>query len=315
MGSFLEKPLTDKDTHRGEGNGLRWASSAMQGWRVNMEDADIAVNKVSKFDQLNFFGVLDGHGGDLTSKYCGEHLVETIVEQEPFQKVTNALESNLLKEAMSLAHFKMDEKLKRLPAMSQGDTSGSTGITGFVTPKEIIVANCGDSRSVLCRQGGTAEEMSWDHKPTNPQETKRIEESGGHVSMKRVNGDLAVSRSFGDFVYKQAHDLPPQKQAVSVEPDIKITDRRAGDEFLIFACDGIWDVMSNQQCCDYIRGQMADGEHDIGAICESLIMQCLDLGSKDNMSVVLVVFADAKFGPKREKKAVVVDEKMDDQYD
>ena len=42
-------------------------------------------------------------------------------------------------------------------------------------------------------------------------------------------------------------------------------------------------------------------------------MQCLDLGSKDNMSVVLVVFADAKFGPKREKKAVVVDEKMDDQ--
>eukprot|EP00944_MAST-04C_sp_MAST-4C-sp1_P014803 g14803.t1 len=304
MGSFLDKPLTDKDTHSGEGNGMKWASSAMQGWRVNMEDADIAVTKVGKFDKLSFFGVLDGHGGDLTSKYCGEHLLETITEQEAFQKVTAALESGLIAEAFTAAHFRMDEKLKRLPAMSQGDTSGSTGITGFVTPTEIIVANCGDSRSVLCREGGTAEEMSRDHKPTNPLETKRIEESGGHVSMKRVNGDLAVSRSFGDFVYKQAHDLPPEKQAVSVEPEIKITDRRGGDEFLIFACDGIWDVMSNQQCCDYIRRQMAEGEHDIGKICEALIMECLDLGSKDNMSVVLVVFNGAKFGPKKVVTAV-----------
>eukprot|EP00943_MAST-04B_sp_MAST-4B-sp1_P009687 g9687.t1 len=305
MGSFLEKPLTEKDTHRGEGNGLRWASSAMQGWRVNMEDADIAVTKVSKFDQLSFFGVFDGHGGDLTSKYCGEHLVETIVEQPPFQKLTNALESKLLEEALHVAHFRMDEKLKRLPAMSQGDTSGSTGITGFVTPNNIIVANCGDSRSVLCREGGTAEEMSRDHKPTNPLELKRIENSGGHVSMKRVNGDLAVSRSFGDFVYKQKQTLKPEEQAVSVEPEIKVTDRRPGDEFLIFACDGIWDVVDNQQCCDYIRGEMADGEHDIGEICESLIMHCLELGSKDNMSVVLVVFNGAKFGPKRVKKKVV----------
>ena len=55
MGSFLDKPLTDKDTHSGEGNGLKWASSAMQGWRVNMEDADIAVTKVGKFDKLSFF--------------------------------------------------------------------------------------------------------------------------------------------------------------------------------------------------------------------------------------------------------------------
>ena len=102
-------------------------------WKMQILPSIKLVNSTS----LNFFGVLDGHGGDLTSKYCGEHLVETIVEQEPFQKVTNALESNLLKEAMSLAHLQMDEKLKRLPAMSQGDTSGSTGITGFVTPRKL----------------------------------------------------------------------------------------------------------------------------------------------------------------------------------
>ena len=82
---------------------MKWASSAMQGWRVNMEDADIAVTKVGKFDKLSFFGVLDGHGGDLTSKYCGEHLLETITEQEAFQKVTAALESGLIAEAFTAA--------------------------------------------------------------------------------------------------------------------------------------------------------------------------------------------------------------------
>ena len=85
---------------------------------------------------------------------------------------------------------------------------------------------------------------------------KRIEEFRLRIHEKGQR-NLAVSRSFGDFVYKQA-SLPPEKQAVSVEPEIKIADRRGGDEFLIFACDGIWDVMSNQQCCDYIRRQMAE---------------------------------------------------------
>lgn len=295
MGSFLDKPLTDKSTHTGSAHGMKYGSSAMQGWRVNMEDADIAQIGVGGFDKLCLFGVFDGHGGDMTSKFVGENLAETISEEEPFKAVTTALEPEPLSKSLYQAHFTMDRKLKCHPRMMSGDTSGSTGICGFVTPKDIVIANLGDSRSVLCREGGQAEPMSYDHKPNNPGEERRIIDSGGHVSMKRVNGDLAVSRAFGDFMYKQAQ-VAPEHQAVSIEPEIKIVSRSSGDEFLIFACDGIWDVMSNQQACDFIRNKISSGVADVGKLCEMLIDECLELGSKDNMSVVLVVFAGAKLG-------------------
>ena len=71
--------------------------------------------------------------------------------------------------------------------------------------------------------------------------------------MKRVNGDLAVSRALGDYVYKHAAHLPPEKQQVSCEPDILIYERRrADDQFIVLACDGIWDVMSNEECAKLI---------------------------------------------------------------
>lgn len=73
--------------------------------------------------------------------------------------------------------------------------------------------------------------------------------------MKRVNGDLAVSRALGDFVYKNSPALPPEKQQVSCEPDIFVYERKhAEDQFIVLACDGIWDVMSNEECAAFIMG-------------------------------------------------------------
>ena len=58
--------------------------------------------------------------------------------------------------------------------------------------------------------------------------------------MRRVNGDLAVSRALGDYSYKQRTDLPAEAQQVSAEPDIEIHERKGDDEFLLLCCDGIW---------------------------------------------------------------------------
>ena len=51
-----------------------------------------------------------------------------------------------------------------------------------------------------------------------------------------------MSRSFGDFIYKQNKSLSPIAQPVSCEPDIRVIARDPSDNYLIFACDGIWDV-------------------------------------------------------------------------
>lgn len=63
---------------------------------------------------------------------------------------------------------------------------------------DLYVANCGDARAVMCRDGN-AVRLSVDHKPDDPLERKRIRELGGYVSYTgRILDDILVARSLGD---------------------------------------------------------------------------------------------------------------------
>ena len=105
-----------------------------------------------------------------------------------------------------------------------------------------------------------------------------------------------MSRAFGDFVYKNRHDLPAAAQQVSAEPDIIIEERQGTEEFIVLACDGIWDVMSNDDVCHVVRDLLSLGETDLGLIAEELIDRCLDLGSRDNMSAAIVALPGIRYG-------------------
>jgi protein phosphatase 2C family protein 2/3 len=64
--------------------------------------------------------------------------------------------------------------------------------------------------------------------------------------MDRVDGNLALSRAFGDFGYKDRKQKPASEQAVTANPDIIEVTRGTNDRFIICACDGIWDCLSNE---------------------------------------------------------------------
>ena len=72
-------------------------------------------------------------------------------------------------------------------------------------------------------------------------------QAGGFVEDMRVNGSLAVSRALGDFEYKKNPALPAWEQCVSPLPDVVHHVLSDADEFLVLACDGIWNVMTGQQ--------------------------------------------------------------------
>jgi serine/threonine protein phosphatase PrpC len=193
--------------------------------------------------------------------------------------------------AMQAAFLELDDDLLKLPSVASGDDhSGCTAIVSVITDTHIIVANAGDARGIL-QQGDIVRPMSFDHKPTNQQELKRIEAAGGCVSMRRVNGDLAVSRALGDFEYKKTATMPAKDQMVSAFPDIEIAERNGAEEFLLLCCDGIWDVMSNDDAGIYIRAKLSNGYTGMNysLVCEKLLDKCLEKGSRDNMSVVTVV--------------------------
>jgi serine/threonine protein phosphatase PrpC len=150
------------------------------------------------------------------------------------------------------------KELNEKRGSSHEQVSSHTGCTANVvlmTPKKYYIANAGDSRSVLCR-AGQAIQLSEDHKPENAEEEQRIRKAGGTISMGRVNGGLNLTRSFGDFDYKQNTNLPWHEQMITAKPDIKEVERDVEkDEFIIVGCDGIWEkyVDNSQGLIDVIK--------------------------------------------------------------
>uniref|UniRef100_A0A2K6GAZ8 protein-serine/threonine phosphatase n=2 Tax=Lemuriformes TaxID=376915 RepID=A0A2K6GAZ8_PROCO len=224
MGAFLDKPKMEKHNAQGQGNGLRYGLSSMQGWRVEMEDAHTAVIGLpSGLETWSFFAVYDGHAGSQVAKYCCEHLLDHITNNQDFK--------------------------------------GSAG-----------------SPSVE----------------------------------NRVNGSLAVSRALGDFDYKCVHGKGPTEQLVSPEPEVHDIERsEEDDQFIILACDGIWDVMGNEELCDFVRSRL-EVTDDLEKVCNEVVDTCLYKGSRDNMSVILICFPNApKVSPEAVKKEAELDKYLE----
>jgi len=267
---------------------LRYGASCMQGWRLENEDAHLAQIGIEG-KQIAMFGVYDGHAGKLTAVHAAQTLPKFVAMQDGFLNG----EPTGLAQAMAQAYIEVDEDLMQLPSVKEsGDRSGCTAISVCITPSHYVVANAGDSRLILVK-GGAVAFASKDHKPDNPEEMKRIFAAGGTVFASRVNGDLSVSRALGDFLYKSVSGLGPAEQPITCVPEVTIIQREDSlDQFLLIACDGIWDVVSNETAASFIQEKMTIG-YGLGRCCELLLDHCLELGSRDNMTVVIVTLPAA----------------------
>jgi protein phosphatase 2C family protein 2/3 len=114
-----------------------------------------------------------------------------------------------------------------------------------------------------------------------------------------ATGNLALSRALGDFEFKQNRNLPAEQQIVTADPDIITHKATSEDEFLIIACDGIWDVLKNQEAVDFVRRCIAQRK-ELHEIAEFIMDRCLapdsDWGGVgcDNMTVVLVALLNGR---------------------
>ena len=158
--------------------------------------------------------------------------------------------------------------------------------SGSNVRRALYTANVGDARAVLSR-GGKAVRLTYDHKGSDPQEVKRITDAGGFVLNQRVNGVLAVTRALGDASVKQFVSGSPYTTETTLGDD---------DTQLIIACDGLWDVCSDQQAVDLIKDvpdpQEASRkllEHALGAFSTGASMLSRSsLTRADNLSVIVV---------------------------
>jgi protein phosphatase 2C family protein 2/3 len=178
---------------------------------------------------------------------------------------------------------------------------GCTAVTALISDDAVYVANAGDSRAVLS-VNGSAKPLSFDHKPTHHGEYHRIINAGGFVERGRVNGKLALSRAIGDFEFKdqpRVTSKAPQLFAVTANPEIIIRRLTSEDEFLVLACDGIWDCATSQKVVGFIRRSIAEGQ-ELDFICENFMNYCLaDVNNMlgigtDNMTIMIIGFLNGR---------------------
>ncbi|EIM86041.1 PP2C-domain-containing protein [Stereum hirsutum FP-91666 SS1] len=297
MGQTLSSPATDKHTETGGDERYSYAVSEMQGWRISMEDAHTTVLRLDEEaeESNTFFAVYDGHGGGSTARFAGVNVHKRLVQEESYKE-------NKYDQALKRAFLGTDEDMLADPSYTR-DPSGCTAVAALITKdKKIYVANAGDSRIVLGVKG-QAKPLSYDHKPQNDTERSRIMAAGGYIEFGRVNGNLALARALGDFEYKKNYSITPEKQIITADPDVIAHDITDDDEFLVLACDGIWDCLSSQQVIDVVRLQIYEGK-DLPEICENICELCLapDTTSGagigcDNMTVMIVAFLNGMTKP------------------
>lgn len=239
-----------------------------------MEDAHLVELSLPNGEAL--FGVFDGHGGKEVAEFCSQEFASTLQSLDLYvsQNYEEALKECFIKiDAQLMSESGMDKIVQISKEVQEeqritdqtdfvgGNASddvrkkipvntGSTACVLLVTQTEIYCANVGDSRAILSR-GDSVFELSIDHKPDDEEEKRRIKAAGKRITSDgRIENKLALSRAIGDHYFKQNNALSVEEQAITCVPDVTCIERHPDDSFLLVACDGIWDVLTSQECVE-----------------------------------------------------------------
>nr|KAF6448400.1 protein phosphatase, Mg2+/Mn2+ dependent 1G [Rousettus aegyptiacus] len=241
MGAYLSQPNTVKCSGDGVGAPrlpLPYGFSAMQGWRVSMEDAHNCIPELDS--ETAMFSVYDGHGGEEVALYCAKYLPDIIKDQKAYKE-------GKLQKALEDAFLAIDAKL---------------------TTEEVI---------------------------------KELAQIAGRPTEDEDEKEKVADEDDGDHFYKRNKNLPPEEQMISALPDIKVLTLTDDHEFMVIACDGIWNVMSSQEVIDFIQSKISQRDENgelrlLSSIVEELLDQCLapdtsgDGTGCDNMTCIIICF-------------------------
>ena len=262
---------------------MLFQSYSLQGKREDNEDTHFHFQnlngKMKKKNKINFFGVFDGHGGKGVSKFLKKHLPHFFIKKN----IQSTNKNIFSKYILNTYNLLQQELIKTHPKISQ--FSGSTACVCLLKQKkdssyELWVINVGDSRCIMCSKKNEAVQLSFDHKPNVKLEKMRIEALGGNIYFDgydwRVK-DLSLSRAFGDM------EATPY---VTHLPFIHKYRVSKSDKFIILACDGLWDVLSNKKAISFVL-KLLPHINKLN-IAKLLAEYAIKIGSTDNVTIIIL---------------------------
>jgi len=266
-----------------------------------MEDTHVAIDDIQKeFPEVllkgkhSYYGVYDGHGGIEVAELCKQLLHKHIITDPAFAQgdISTAIKNG----------FATTDKHVLEIAKKENWNCGTTVVLNIITPTHIYIGNAGDSEAVLAKKTGDGFEatlLSHKHKPTDQSEKERIKKAGGHVVFGRVMGSLAVARAIGDKDFKFPFNKA-DADFVSADPYVNNLELSLENEFLVVACDGLWDKLTYQNAVDFVSKCRSEGKAP-QETSKLIVQDSFDRGSLDNITAI-VVYLTSPPPPKEEKK-------------
>ena len=253
----------------------------------SMEDKSKSILNFNNNPNELLLELFDGHGGENVSCYLQKNYAKI------YKKYLYETKNNIV-DSFSMSFNQIDEDIKNQPNV---ENQGSTGtIIHIIREKNnrlfIFNANVGDSRASLISAKKIIR-LSQDHRTDDKDERKRIISEGGLIMNGRVNGELMLTRSFGDFDFKPNKknvkyinsEIIRFRRGVICEPfvtQIEI-DQSISNQFLFLASDGVWDVISEEEVQQLIKVN-----NDTKSLSSIIIEKALIKKAWDNLSIFTV---------------------------
>eukprot|EP00002_Diphylleia_rotans_P014048 TRINITY_DN2734_c0_g1_i2.p1 TRINITY_DN2734_c0_g1~~TRINITY_DN2734_c0_g1_i2.p1 ORF type:complete len:657 (+),score=99.60 TRINITY_DN2734_c0_g1_i2:276-1973(+) len=175
--SFMNS-LPFNKTWKREGRFMIGCSDTI-GRRASMEDVMVICENFQNKKGNYIMALFDGHGGPDAANFAAEQIVQTMAYM--YDTDTNNSDHPTI----------LRKTFNELSESMQGYLfCGTTAATVSILGDRLYSACAGDSRIVMSR-GGEPIRLSRDHKPTLPDERKRITDEGGFIKDGRVNGVLS----------------------------------------------------------------------------------------------------------------------------
>lgn len=259
-----------------------WGSAEAQGERLFMEDAHTVIIA----QDYHFYGLYDGHGGRSVAEFAAKYLHKKF--EDCF--VTHNKDSSSKRGIAGFLHNSFLATHESFCKQYPEKRDGSCALVAVLHQNMLWIANAGDSRAVRCC-AGKAQALSIDHKPSRSDETERIRKAGGTIMYEdevcRVRNRsctyaLAVSRSLGDMAYSGL---------VIPDPEMRSIELTKQDEFLILACDGVWDVITNDDAVKIVHNYLQQHPGNMKGAAQHLKDIALERESTDNITVIILNLA------------------------
>jgi serine/threonine protein phosphatase PrpC len=258
--------------------------------RESNEDHHIHIlnlnNNNKNYNNIDFLAVFDGHGGKTVSKFLKNtiayHFINKFKEHKKDIFCYPDITSKYINKIFNFIQNKLIEEYPK-HAIHCGSTACIViHYKDLNNQSKLWVLNVGDSRAIKCNKFNIAEQLSQDHKPNSPDERIRIEKLGGVIEFDgsdwRIK-NLSLSRAFGDLDCNPYVTHLPQIYEYTVNPK---------DKFLVVACDGLWDVLSNQDVVDFINIALAQKIKT--NLAKLLAEYAIQKGSMDNVTAIVYFF-------------------------